>query len=111
MKVNNYEYCDKLGQTSRFPRWALAYKFPASIALSQVEDIQVEITRSGRVSYVAQITQVSLLGSKINKATLHNYAFIRESNLDIGDRVTIKKAGDVIPQITKVIKMEGKDSC
>ncbi|CAG8737601.1 4693_t:CDS:2, partial [Funneliformis caledonium] len=73
IKVNAYEHYEKLGQTNRFPRWAMAYKFPASVALSQIEDIQVEITRSGRVSYVAQIAPVSLLGSKISKATLHNY--------------------------------------
>ena len=95
-----------LGQTNRFPRWALAYKFPASVALSQVKDIQVEITRSGRISYVAQVTQVSLLGSKIDKATLHNYGFIRKLNLNIGDRVVIKKAGDIIPQVVQVTKTE-----
>lgn len=111
IKVNNYEYCKKLGQTNRFPRWALAYKFPASVASSQIEDIRVEITRSGRVSYVAQITQVSLLGSKINKATLHNYGFIRELNLNIGDRVVIKKAGDIIPQVIQVIKMDEQNGC
>jgi DNA ligase (NAD+) len=106
VKVNEYKYYEKLGQTNRFPRWALAYKFPASVALSQVEDIQVEVTRSGKVSYVAQITQISLSGSKINKATLHNYGFIRELNLNIGDQVVIKKAGDIIPQVTQVIKTE-----
>ncbi|CAJ0831856.1 17315_t:CDS:2 [Entrophospora sp. SA101] len=66
VKVNNYEHYEKLGKTNR-----------------EIKDIQVEITRSGRISYVAQITQVSLLGSKINKATLHNYGFIRELNLNI----------------------------
>src|SRR4051794_9568288 len=87
----------------------MAYKFPASVALSQVEDIQVEITRSGRVSYVAQIAPVSLLGSKISKATLHNYGFIRELKLNLGDRVVIKKAGDIIPQIIQVIKPESNE--
>lgn len=106
IKVNEYEYYEKLGQNNRFPRGALAYKFPASVALSQIENIQVEITRSGRISYVAQIAQVSLLGSKINKATLHNYGFIQELNLNIGDRVVIKKAGDIIPQVVQVIKEE-----
>lgn len=111
VKVNNYEHYEKLGKTNRFPRWAFAYKFPASVALSEIKEIQVEITRSGRISYVAQITQVSLLGSKINKATLHNYGFIRELNLNIGDRVVVKKAGDIIPQVVQVIKMDGQNSC
>jgi DNA ligase (NAD+) len=108
VKINNYDYHQKLGQTSRFPRWALAYKFPASIALSQIKDIQIEITRSGRVSYVAQITPVNLLGSQINKSTLHNYGFIRNLNLNIGDQVVIKKAGDIIPQVIQVIKSDSK---
>ncbi|CAJ0824354.1 6878_t:CDS:2 [Entrophospora sp. SA101] len=90
VKVNNYEHYEKLGKTNRFP---------------------LEITRSGRISYVAQITQVSLLGSKINKATLHNYGFIRELNLNIGDRVVVKKAGDIIPQVVQVIKMDGQNNC
>ncbi|KLL03666.1 MAG: NAD-dependent DNA ligase [Mycoplasmataceae bacterium CE_OT135] len=111
VKVNNYEYYEKLGKTNRFPRWAFAYKFPASVALSEIKDIKVEITRSGRISYVAQITQVSLLGSKINKATLHNYGFIRELNLNIGDQVVVKKAGDIIPQVAQVIKMDGQSNC
>jgi len=76
------------------------------VALSRIKDIQVEITRSGRVSYVAQITQITLSGSKINKATLHNYGFIRELNLNIGDQIVIKKAGDIIPQVAQVIKTE-----
>jgi len=76
-----------------------------------VKNIHVEITRSGRISYVAEITQISLLGSKINKATLHNYGFIRELNLNIGDRVVIKKAGDIIPQVVQVIKMDGQNTC
>ncbi|RHZ36779.1 NAD-dependent DNA ligase LigA [endosymbiont GvMRE of Glomus versiforme] len=111
IKVNNYEYYEKLGNTNRFPRWAFAYKFPASVALSEVKNIQVEITRSGRVSYVAQIVPVSLLGSQISKATLHNYGFIKELNLAIGDRVVIKKAGDIIPQVVQVIKMNGQNTC
>jgi len=89
----------------------LAYKFPASVALSEVKNIKVEITRSGRVSYVAEITQVSLSGSKINKATLHNYGFIREINLNIGDKIVVKKAGDIIPQVAQVIKINGRSDC
>lgn len=113
IKVNNYDYYQKLGQTSRFPRWALAYKFPASIALSQIKDIQVEITRSGRVSYVAKIIPVDLLGSQINKSTLHNYGFIRHLNLNIGDQVVIKKAGDIIPQVIQVVNSgtKSKNTC
>ncbi|CAG8556562.1 3678_t:CDS:10, partial [Racocetra persica] len=79
VKVNDYKYYEKLGQTSRFP-----------------------LSRSGRITYVAEITPVNLRGSQINKATLHNYAFIRNLALNIGDEVVIKKAGDVIPQVSQV---------
>ncbi|CFW92901.1 DNA ligase [endosymbiont DhMRE of Dentiscutata heterogama] len=110
VKVNDYKHYEKLGQTSRFPRWAIAYKFPASLAVSKVQNIYVEVSRNGRITYVAEITPVILQGSKISKVTLHNYAFIANLGLNIGDEIVIKKAGDVIPQITKVIKLNGSAS-
>ena len=82
----------------------MAYKFPALVAYSQIKSIYTEVSRSGRITYVAEINPVVLQGSKIGKATLHNYAFIRSLKLDIGGEVVIKKAGDVIPQITQKIK-------
>ena len=82
----------------------MAYKFPASVATSQVKDIAIEVSRSGRITYVAVVEPVLLLGSKISKVTLHNYSFIHNLKLGIGDEIVIKKAGDVIPQITQTIK-------
>lgn len=105
VKVNDYSAYDKLGQTSRFPRWAIAYKFPASVATSQVKNIYVEVSRSGRITYVAEIEPTILQGSKISKVTLHNYAFIANLKLNVADEIVIKKAGDVIPQITQIIKL------
>ena len=105
IKVNNHSYYEKLGQNSKFPRWALAYKFPASVTSSQIKNVYTEVSRSGRITYVAEIEPVVLAGSRINKATLHNYAFIRNRALNIGDEVVIKKAGDVIPQVSQVIKL------
>lgn len=110
VKVNDYSTYKKLGQTSRFPRWAVAYKFPASVASSPIKNIYVEVSRSGRITYVAETTPVILQGSKISKVTLHNYAFIRSLRLNIGDEAVIKKAGDVIPQIIQVIKLNSNDS-
>jgi DNA ligase (NAD+) len=110
IKVNDYSYYEKLGQTSKFPRWALAYKFLASVTSSQIKDIYTEVSRSGRITYVAEIEPVVLVGSKINKATLHNYAFIRNRALNIGNEVVIKKAGDVIPQVSQVIKLTNNQS-
>jgi DNA ligase (NAD+) len=83
----------------------MAYKFPASVASSQVKNIYVEVSRSGRITYVAELEPVILQGSKIGKVTLHNYTFIDNLKLNIGDEVVIKKAGDVIPQIVKIIKL------
>jgi DNA ligase (NAD+) len=88
----------------------LAYKFPASVAVSQVKNILTEVTRSGRISYVGEVDQVIIQGSKINKVTLHNYKFIQHLNLNIGDKVVIKKAGDIIPQVTQVIKLHEKNT-
>jgi DNA ligase (NAD+) len=66
----------------------------------------VEVSRNGRITYVAEVEPVILQGSKISKVTLHNYAFIQNMKLNIGDEVGIKKAGDVIPQVTQVIKLQ-----
>ncbi len=82
----------------------MAYKFAASVIASQVKNIYTQVSRGGRITYVAAITPVTLRGSRINKATLHNYAFIRNLSLNIGDEVVIKKAGDVIPQVSQIIK-------
>ncbi|WP_172575394.1 NAD-dependent DNA ligase LigA [endosymbiont GvMRE of Glomus versiforme] len=105
VKVNNYDFYPLLGQTSRFPRWAIAYKFLALSTTSQIEKIYVEVSRNGRITYVAEIKPVTLQGSIISKVTLHNYSFIRNLKLNIGDKVLIKKAGDVIPQIIQLIKL------
>jgi DNA ligase (NAD+) len=109
VKINNYNFYQTLGQTSRFPRWAIAYKFPSSITTSIIASIYVEVSRSGRITYVAEIEPVILQGSTISKVTLHNYAFIRNLKLNIGDEIIIKKAGDVIPQITQIIKLKDND--
>jgi len=110
VKVNNYIFYQLLGQTSRFPRWAIAYKFPPSIATSQIKNIYMEVSRNGRITYVAEIEPVTLQGSKISKVTLHNYSFISNLKLNIGDQIIIKKAGDVIPQIIQIIKLKENNS-
>lgn len=105
VKINDYSFYQQLGQTSKFPRWAMAYKFPAGVITSQIKSIYTEVSRSGRITYVAEITPVILQGSQINKATLHNYAFIHNLALNVGDEVVIEKAGDIIPQVKQVIKL------
>jgi DNA ligase (NAD+) len=88
----------------------MAYKFPAMVITSQVKGICIEVSRNGRITYVAEIKPVILQGSRISKVTLHNYEFIRNLKLNIGDEVIIKKAGDVIPQVSQVIKLAKSDS-
>jgi DNA ligase (NAD+) len=88
----------------------MAYKFPAVMTTSQVRSIYVEVSRSGRVTYVAEIEPVILQGSRISKVTLHNFEFIRNLKLNIGDEIVIKKAGDVIPQVNQVIKLSKSDN-
>jgi DNA ligase (NAD+) len=75
------------------------------VANSQIKDIYTEVSRSGRITYVAEIHPVILQGSNLNKVTLHNYAFIRNLKLNVGDGIVIKKAGDVIPQIVQKISL------
>ncbi|CAI2188328.1 19804_t:CDS:2 [Funneliformis geosporum] len=87
------------------------YKFPASVTSSLVKNIYVEVSRSGRITYVAEIIPVILQGSKITKTTLHNYAFIHNLKLNIDDEVVIKKAGDVIPQITQIYQLCKNHDC
>ena len=82
----------------------MAYKFLAGVATSQIKHIYTEVSRNGRITYVAEIEPVILQGSKLSKVTLHNYTFIDNLKLNIGDEVVIKKAGDVIPQIIQKIR-------
>lgn len=105
VKLNDYELYSEVGQTSRFPYWAVAYKFPASTNYGLLKSIIVEVSRNGRISYVAEIDPIELLGSLIKKITLHNYSFIREKKINVGDEIVIKKVGDVIPQVVQVIKL------
>lgn len=105
VKLNSYCFHDKLGRTSTFPNWEIAYKFPSSTVYSKITGIDIKVTKSGRISYVANLKPVFLLGSLIKRVTLHNYNFISAKNINIGDEIVIKKSGDIIPQISQVIKL------
>lgn len=93
----------ELGQTAKFPKWATAYKFPAQEALTKLKDIIFTVGRTGRITPNAILEPVILMGSTIARATLHNADFVRSKDLKIGDVVSIKKAGDVIPAVTEAI--------
>ena len=104
VKVNSIQLQHDLGATSKFPRWAMAYKFPAREATTQVKDILVQVGRTGALTPVAELEPVELAGSTISRATLHNEAEIERLGLKIGDFVLIEKGGDVIPKVVKVLE-------
>ncbi len=104
VKVNSLAQREELGTTTKVPKWAIAYKFPAERQETTVEDIIVQIGRTGAVTPNAVLTPVRVAGSTVSRATLHNEDFIREKGLMIGDRVLIQKAGDIIPEVVEVLK-------
>lgn len=103
IKVNDLNDQKKLGYTARCPKWAIAYKFPAEEVLTKVKDIICTVGRTGQVTPSAILEPVRVMGSLISKATLHNEDYIINKDIKIGDIVSIKKAGDVIPEVVKPI--------
>jgi len=104
IKVNKVELQKQLGSTAKFPRWALAYKFPAQQSTTQVLDIKVQIGRTGALTPVAVLRPVIVAGSTVSRATLHNADEIKRKDVRIGDTVIIQKAGDIIPEVVEVLK-------
>lgn len=103
VKVNSHEAQEQLGYTGKAPRFGIAYKFPTEQVTTQVEDIHLQVGRTGVITPVAILKPVSVLGTTVSRATLHNEDEIRRLDIRIGDTVIIQKAGDVIPDIVKVL--------
>ncbi len=108
VKVNDVNLQKKLGATSKFPKWAIAYKFPPEQVTTKVKDIIVQVGRTGAITPVAVLEPVEVAGSTVSRATLHNEDEIRRKDIRIGDWVWLVKSGDVIPKITGVIKERRK---
>jgi len=107
LKVDDRERRDELGRTSRHPRWAFAYKFPPRTEETTVRDIVLQIGRTGRATPVALLDPVDVGGVTVSRASLHNPDQIAELGVDVGDRVRIERAGDVIPQVVEVLDGDG----
>ena len=102
IKVNRLSLRERLGNTAKFPRWAAAYKYPPEIKPTVVEDIVVQVGRTGVLTPKAVVKPVRLAGTTVTNATLHNQDFISERDIRIGDTVLIRKAGEIIPEILEV---------
>ena len=102
VKVNRLSQRESLGATAKFPRWAVAYKYPPEIKPTVVEDIVVQVGRTGVLTPKAVVRPVRLAGTTVTNATLHNQDFISQRDIRIGDTVLIRKAGEIIPEILEV---------
>jgi len=108
VKVNDRDACDELGSTSRAPRWTYAYKFPARSEITTVRDIVVQVGRTGRLTPVALLDPVDVGGVTVSRASLHNPDIVDELGVGIGDRVRVRRAGDVIPEVAEVLEDAGE---
>jgi len=104
IKVDDMDTYDKLGYTSKTPRWAIAYKFPPEEVITKLTDIIFTVGRTGKITPNAVLEPVRVAGSLVQRATLHNEDFITSKDLKVGDYVVIRKAGDVIPEVVRVVK-------
>lgn len=104
LKINNISLWEKVGYTTKSPKWAIAYKFPAKQITTKLLDITWQVGRTGKVTPVAELEEVELSGSKVKRASLHNIDEIIRKDIRIGDRVFIEKAAEIIPQVVNSIK-------
>jgi len=108
VKVNRLDHHDKLGSTSKHPRWAIAYKYPAMRKTSTVKDIEVQVGRTGKLTPIAVLEPVQLSGTIVERASLHNEDELERQEVNIGDRVLVEKAGEIIPQVVKVTEKKSE---
>jgi DNA ligase (NAD+) len=108
IQLNSLAYRKKLGYTSKFPRWAVAYKYEAEQAETEVLEIVCQVGRTGSITPVANLKPVFVSGSTVSRATLHNEDEIRKKDIRVGDRVVIEKAGEIIPKVVRVVDLKNK---
>jgi len=108
VKLNDLHQRDMLGSTAKYPRWAAAYKYPPEKKPSRVEDIVVQVGRTGVLTPKAVVSPVRLAGTTVTNATLHNQDFIENLGVNIGDTVLVQKAGEIIPEVLEVVEKTSK---
>ncbi len=111
VKVDSLQMRRQLGMTSKVPRWAVAYKYPPERKETLLEDIVVQVGRTGRMTPLAILSPVRLAETTVARATLHNQDYIDEKDIRIGDTVVVQKAGDIIPEVLSVVREKRPESC
>lgn len=106
IKVDSFAQRDTLGTTSKFPRWAIAYKFPAEQVTTVVKELEINVGRTGAVTPVAILEPVEISGTTVKRASLHNWDQVQRLGLGAGDRVLLEKAGEIIPQVLAVVQKQ-----
>ncbi len=104
VKVNSFAQRQALGATSKVPRWAIAYKYPPEEKVTTLREVEIGVGRTGRITPTAIFDTISLCGTMVSRATLHNQDYITELNLNIGDEISVYKSGEIIPKISSVVK-------
>lgn len=106
VKINSLSIREKLGTTSKVPKWAVAYKYPAEQKQTTIQQIIVQVGRTGKVTPLAILKPVLIAGSTVSRASLHNEDYVKDKDIRVGDTVVVQKAGDIIPEVVKVIYEE-----
>lgn len=104
VKVNSLKLHEALGSTSKAPRWAISYKYHPEEAVTKIKEIRVQVGKTGTLTPVAELSSVQLSGTTVSRATLHNFDEMARKDIRIGDYVVVQKAGEIIPQVVRVIK-------
>ena len=106
IKVNEHNFYSQIGQTARFPSYAIAFKYPSPLVETVLLDIFATVGRTGRITYNAKLRNVFLANTNVQAATLHNADYVEDLDIRIGDHVLVKKAGDIIPKVVAVNKQK-----
>ena len=109
VKVDDFETRREMGSTNKYPRWAIAYKYPPEEKATILKDIEISVGRTGVLTPTAVFEPVQLAGTSVQRAVLHNQDFIDEKQINIGDEILVRKAGDIIPEVVKLVKKNTED--